>query len=92
MEAGLLIDNNIVARTGQPGYNVFGKYSIVFALRGNHNQVTGLYFRSTVNNKKPKALLFKRSIRFISRLPETRNQKAALNRGDYRCGQPVTNP
>ena len=32
LETGLLIDNNIVARTGQPAYNVFGKYCIVFAL------------------------------------------------------------
>ena len=51
LEAGLLIDNNIVARTGQPGYNVFGKHCIVFALRNKQNQVTGLYFRSTVNDK-----------------------------------------
>ena len=33
LETGLLIDNSIVARTGQPGYNVFGKSCIVFALR-----------------------------------------------------------
>ena len=51
LEAGLLIDNNIVARTGQPGYNVFGKHCIVFALRNKQNQVTGLYFRSTINDK-----------------------------------------
>jgi DNA primase len=48
LETGLLIDNNIVARTGQPAYNVFGKSCIVFALRNKQNQVTGLYFRSTI--------------------------------------------
>ena len=48
LETGLLIDNNIVARTGQPAYNVFGKNCIVFALRNKQNQVTGLYFRSTI--------------------------------------------
>jgi DNA primase/DNA-binding MarR family transcriptional regulator len=51
LETGLLIDNNIVARTGQPGYNVFGKHCIVFALRDKQSQVTGLYFRSTINDK-----------------------------------------
>jgi len=51
LETGLLIDNNIVARTGQPAYNVFGKNCIVFALRNKQNQVTGLYFRSTINDK-----------------------------------------
>ncbi len=50
LEAGLLIDNNIVARTGQPAYNVFGKSCIVFALRNKQNQVTGLYFRSTITS------------------------------------------
>ena len=48
LETGLLIDNNIVSRTGQPAYNVFGKSCIVFALRNKQNQVTGLYFRSTI--------------------------------------------
>ena len=51
LETGMLIDNNIVARTGQPGYNVFGKHCIVFALRNKQSQVTGLYFRSTINDK-----------------------------------------
>ena len=49
LETGLLIDNNIVARTGEPAYNVFGKHCIVFALRNKQSQVTGLYFRSTIN-------------------------------------------
>jgi energy-coupling factor transporter ATP-binding protein EcfA2 len=31
-------------------YKAFGKECIVFALRNNTNQVTGLYFRSTTNN------------------------------------------
>ncbi len=30
-------------------YNVFGKFCITFALRNKQNQVSGLYFRSTIN-------------------------------------------
>ncbi len=31
-------------------FNVFGKYCIVFALRNKENQVSSLYFRSTIND------------------------------------------
>lgn len=54
LQHGLLIDKNIKARTGEPAYNVFGKTCIVFALRNKQNQVTGLYFRSTINDKDQK--------------------------------------
>jgi hypothetical protein len=30
-------------------FNVFGKFCIAFALRNKQNQVSGLYFRSTIN-------------------------------------------
>jgi len=52
LQLGLLNDNNLKSRTGEPAYNVFGKCCIVFALRNKQNQVTGLYFRSTLNNKE----------------------------------------
>ena len=48
LEYGLLIDKGNKGRTGELAYNVFGKWGIVFALRNKENQVTGLYFRSTV--------------------------------------------
>jgi len=54
LQHGLLIDNNIKASTGNPAYSAFGKCCIVFALRNKQNQVTGLYFRSTINNKDQK--------------------------------------
>jgi DNA primase len=59
LQLGLLNDNNIKARTGEPAYNVFGKTCIVFALRNKQNQVTGLYFRSTINNKDQKHFYLK---------------------------------
>jgi DNA primase len=31
-------------------FNVFGKYCIVFALKNKANQVSGMYFRSTIND------------------------------------------
>lgn len=49
LEYGLLIDKGIIGRTGEKAYGVFGKWSICFALRNKENEVTGLYFRSTLS-------------------------------------------
>jgi len=54
VRAGLLTDNDRLGRTGDPSYKPFGKYGIVFALRNRTGQVTGLYFRSTVNDTDQK--------------------------------------
>jgi DNA primase len=54
LEAGLLSESAYPGRTGEPAYSVFGKWCIVFALRDKQNQVTGLYFRSAINDKDQK--------------------------------------
>jgi DNA primase catalytic core len=59
LEAGLLSESAYPARTGEPGYSVFGKWCIVFALRNKQNQVTGLYFRSTLNDKEQRHFYLK---------------------------------
>jgi len=51
VQYGLLIDAGLTSKTGDKAYKVFGKGCIVFALRNKANQVTGLYFRSTVNEE-----------------------------------------
>ncbi|MDD2412558.1 MAG: CHC2 zinc finger domain-containing protein [Bacteroidales bacterium] len=48
LKVGLLIDKNVMGRSGEKAYQVFGKHCIVFALRNRVNQITGLYFRSTI--------------------------------------------
>ncbi len=59
LEYGLLIDNGNRSKTGDKAYTVFGKWSICFALRGKENQVTGLYFRSTLDNKEQRHFYLK---------------------------------
>jgi len=54
LEYGLLIDKNITGRTGEKAYGVFGKWCICFALKNRNSEVTGLYFRSTLNDKESK--------------------------------------
>jgi DNA primase len=46
---GLLIDKNIVARTGDKAYQVFGKNCICFAMKNHKNEIVSLYFRSSQN-------------------------------------------
>ena len=50
LEVGLLSRHDRPGRTGEEAYRPFAKLSIVFALRNQMNQVSGLYFRSTVND------------------------------------------
>lgn len=50
LKYGLLIDKGLVSRTGNKAYSVFGKWCICFALKDKDNEITGLYFRSTLND------------------------------------------
>jgi DNA primase len=65
-----LINNSVAAgllarwgingrRPGEPAYAAFAKLCIVFALKNKDNQITGLYFRSTVNNDTQKHFYLK---------------------------------
>ncbi len=58
---GLLLDLGVKARTGNPAYKPFGKWGIVFALKNKAGQITGLYFRSTLDNKKQRHFYLKDS-------------------------------
>ena len=60
LKYGLLLDKGHVNnRTGEKAYSPFGKSCIVFALRNNQNQITGLYFRSTINNSNQRHFYLK---------------------------------
>jgi DNA primase catalytic core len=50
LEYGLLIDKNILGRTGEKAYGVFGKNCICFALRNSEYEIVSLYFRSIIND------------------------------------------
>jgi DNA primase len=59
VQHGLLSVSSSPARTGEAerrpiAYNVFGKNCIVFALKDNLGQITGLYFRSIIENRNRK--------------------------------------
>ena len=50
VEVGLLTPWGTNTREGGQAYKPFGKYCIVFGLRNPQHEVSGLYFRSTIND------------------------------------------
>ena len=78
LEVGLLNDNKLIARTGEPAYSVFGKCCIVFALRNKQNQVTGLYFRSTINDKEQRHFYLKNRAGLYPGYPKPETKRLIL--------------
>jgi DNA primase catalytic core len=78
LEYGLLIDKNILGRTGEKAYGVFGKWCIVFALRNRENKVVSLYFRSTLNDKESKHFYLKNRQGLYPNYPNVNTKKLIL--------------
>src|SRR5690606_28506435 len=78
LEYGLLIDKNITGRTGEKAYGVFGKWCICFALKNRNSEVTGLYFRSTLNDKESKHFYLKNRKGLYPNYPDTNTKKLIL--------------
>ncbi len=77
---GLLRETNVInARSkDDKAYNVFGKWCIVFALRNKANQVTGLYFRSTINETDQKHYYLKDRQGLYPHYPKPETKKLIL--------------
>jgi len=85
LEYGLLIDKGIVGRTGEKAYGVFGKWSICFALKNEDNEVTGLYFRSTLNDDKAKHFYLKNRSGIYPNYPGKETRKLILTEAIIDC-------
>ncbi|MCH4828205.1 CHC2 zinc finger domain-containing protein [Flavobacterium columnare] len=78
LEYGLLIDKNILGRTGEKAYGVFGKWCICFALKNKENQIVSLYFRSTLNNENAKHFYLKDRQGIYPNYPNVNTKKLIL--------------
>lgn len=78
VEVGLLSEHDRLSRTGEISYKPFAKYCIVFALRNQVGQVSGLYFRSTVNNSNQKHFYLKDSEGLYPRYPDAGTTKLII--------------
>ncbi|NAW50093.1 hypothetical protein GNY06_01355 [Elizabethkingia argentiflava] len=85
LEYGLLLDKGIVGRTGEKAYGVFGKWSICFALKNKENEVTGLYFRSTLNDDKAKHFYLKDRSGIYPNYPNPNTKKLILTEAIIDC-------
>jgi DNA primase len=75
---GLLLDLNTKGRTGEAAYSPFGKWCIVFALRNQVNQITGLYFRSTLAEKEQRHFYLKDRQGLYPSYPKAETKKLIL--------------
>lgn len=85
LAVGLLLDRNIMSKTGEKAYNVFGNRSIVFSLRNKENQVVSLYFRSTINEKEAKHFYLKNRSGLYPNYPKAETKKLILTESIIDC-------
>jgi len=80
LKYGLLRETTMISGRAkdEKAYNVFGKYGIVFALRDKANQVTSLYFRSTINNTDQKHFYLKDRQGLYPHYPKADTKKLIL--------------
>lgn len=75
---GILLDLGTKSRTGNPAYKPFGKWCICFALKNAKGQITGLYFRSTLSNKKQRHFYLKDRQGLYPNYPSKETKKLIL--------------
>ena len=75
---GILLDLGTKSRTGNPAYKPFGKWCICFALKNEKGQITGLYFRSTLGNKKQRHFYLKDRQGLYPNYPSKETKKLIL--------------
>lgn len=78
LKYGLLLDKGRASRTGEPAYQPFGKNCIAFALRNKQNQITGLYFRSAIDNQNSRHFYLKDRQGLYPRHPDKETKKLIL--------------
>ena len=73
-----LLSPNGPSNTGEIGYRVFGKHCICFAMKDRTNHITGLYFRSTVNDSDQKHFYLKDSSGLYPSYPHPQTEKLII--------------
>jgi DNA primase/energy-coupling factor transporter ATP-binding protein EcfA2 len=78
VQVGLLSAQDRLSRTGEASYKPFAKYCLVFALRNQSNQVSGLYFRSTINDQDQRHFYLKDRQGLYPKYPAPQTQQLIL--------------
>ena len=85
LAVGLLLDRNIISKTGEKAFNVFGNKSIVFPLKNKENHIVSLYFRSTINEKEAKHFYLKNRSGLYPNYPNPATKKLILTESIIDC-------
>ena len=78
LAVGLLLDNGLKANNGEIAYNVFGKYSLVFALKNKENEIVSFYFRSILDKENAKHFYLKNRSGLYPNYPKPETKKLIL--------------
>jgi DNA primase len=86
LQTGLLQDIGITnSRTGDKAYKPFGKGCIVFAMRNKENDITGLYFRSIIDNNTAKHFYLKESTGLYPAYPKPETEILIITESIIDC-------
>lgn len=85
LAVGLLLDRNIISKTGEKAYNVFGNKSIVFPLKNCHGQTVSFYFRSTLDKQNAKHFYLKNRTGLYPNYPNPNTKKLILTESIIDC-------
>jgi DNA primase/energy-coupling factor transporter ATP-binding protein EcfA2 len=78
LKYGILLDLGLKSRTGETAYKPFGKWCIVFALRNQNHEITGLYFRSTLSDKDQRHFYLRDRSGLYPNYPKAETEKLIL--------------
>ena len=78
VSVGLLSPTGANSRSGDQGYKPFAKECVCFALRNRSGQVSGLYFRSTINDSDQRHYYLKDSEGLYPGYPNPETEKLIL--------------
>jgi DNA primase len=85
LAVGLLLDNGLKANNGEIAYNVFGKYSLVFALKNRENEIVSFYFRSILDKENAKHFYLKNRSGLYPNYPNPKTKKLILTESIIDC-------
>ncbi len=78
LAVGLLLDNGLKSNNGEIAYNVFGKYSLVFPLKNQENEIVSFYFRSILDKENSKHFYLKNRSGLYPNYPNSKTKKLIL--------------
>ena len=85
LAVGLLLDNGLKTSSGEIAYSIFGKYSLVFALKNKENEIVSYYFRSVLEETKAKHFYLKNRSGLYPNYPNPNTKKLILTESIIDC-------